>query len=739
MVLRSIPSPGNSLRYMIPRSLRCWSVAFLGSAIAVSAQTPPTPTPTVNPAAAAVADDEMIDGIKLTDATIDHVLALLEFWTGKTVLRPQQLPTPTFAINLQRRLPKSEAVLALETLLNLDNIAVIPAGDKYLKVVDLPRARMEAPQMIEGSVLDLPPSGQIASKLFQLEFQRVNEFLPQINMLLNGNMGGYVVFEKSNAALVTDSISNLQRIESLVKKLDQPLTQGLTTKFFTVHNAKASDLVTKINSIVTGTLQSQLGSSTHFSADDRTNQIVLLADSRQYPFFADLIDKLDVRADPNTRTEVIYLKHAQAKDVSTLLSNLISGQTKATQNGTGKPNVISNTPSPQANAPGQPPAPTVAALSDAAGATNEFSGLIDIQPDERSNAIVVSGVSDDIRLIRDLITKVDVLLPQVRIEVVIAEVTLTGNESSGINSLGIVTSGSRVTSISADVAGVNGGSSGTGTVPVTAGITYNPATGGHALGLTAILAPLANRSNVEFLSAPTIVTIHNKESKIEVTNKQPVISSINQAAGYTNTGSSTTGVTSNPFNTSSSVTYQDIGIQLTVKALVGVDNSIQMDVDQVVDDVEGAVTIDGNSQPIIGHREAKSSVNVYSDEMIVLGGLQRNRKQTDRGKFGILYPIPILGSLFGPHTNKVDRTELLVFIRPHVIKPEENLVDTNRQINQQSESDVIKAFINPDTRADPEKAAEKTKKDRKKEEKRLKKEGRSTTDQNLAPSPTPTP
>ncbi len=724
---------------MTSRSLRCLLVISLCSAMTAAAQTPTAPAPVAAPAPSPAPDDELINGMHLTDATIDHVLMLLEEWTGKTVLRPQQLPTPTFAINLNRRVPKSEAVLALETMLNLNGIAVVPSGDKFLKVIDLPRARMEAPQMIEGSTLDLPPSGQIASKLFQLQFQRVNEFLPQINMLLNGNMGGYVVFEKSNAALVTDSISNLQRIEMLVNKLDQPLTAGLTPKFFTVHNAKASDIVTKINSIVTGTLQSQLGSGTHYSADDRTNQIVLLSDARQYPFFQDLIEKLDVRADPNTRTEVIYLKHAQAKDVSALLVNLISGQTKAMQSATSKPNVI-NTPNTPPTQPGQAPAPVsaVSSATEPLGSTNEFSGLIDVQPDERSNAIVVSGVADDIRLIRDLISKVDVLLPQVRIEVVIAEVTLSTNESSGINSLGIQTTGSRVTGLSADIAGVNGGTSSSGTTPATATIGFNAATGGHPLSLAAQLQPLANRSNVEFLSSPTIVTVHNKESNIDVTQQQPVISSIQQAAGYTNT-TATTGTTTNPFNTSSSVTYKDIGIQLKVKALVGVDNSIQLDVDQIVDDVISNITVDGNSQPIIGHREAKSTVNVFSDEMIVLGGLQRNRKEVTRGKFGIIYQIPILGSIFGPRSHTVDRTELLVFIRPHVIKPEENLIDTNRQINQQSEGDVIKAFINPDTRADPQKAAEEAKKERKKEEKRLKKEGRNPDDAAALPATTPSP
>ncbi|HYD85273.1 MAG TPA: secretin N-terminal domain-containing protein, partial [Opitutus sp.] len=379
------------------------------------------------PASEAVtAPDELVGPIKLPDADIDTVLGLLEIYTGRSILRPQQLPTATYRLVIDKKIPKSEAVLALETVLALNQVGVAPLGDQFLKVVALSQVKTEAPEMISGSTFDFPPSGRIATKLFQLNFLRVNEFIPQITPLLSpGVANGVVPLDKSNAALITDSISNLQRVEMLIEELDRPIMQGLTPKFYTLRNgAKASDLVGKLRAMFQGPLQNQLGSSISYSADDRTNQIILLADERQIPLFDDLIAKLDVRSDPNTRNEVIYLKHASAKEVAPLLSQLVSGQTSAAQKaggGTRNPNV-----------PNQPPPPPEAtAVMESVEGTNEFSDLVTILADERSNAVVISGTVDDIRLIRDLVDKVDILLAQVRIEVIIAEVTLNNSDRSG--------------------------------------------------------------------------------------------------------------------------------------------------------------------------------------------------------------------------------------------------------------------------------------------------------------------
>jgi general secretion pathway protein D len=629
----------------------------------------------------------MVDGVKLSGGEIDLVLSLIEMWTGRTVLRPQQLPTPTFTINLNKRVPKSEAILALETLLNLNGIGLVPVGDKFVKVVDLPRVRMEAPQLIEGSTLDMPPSGRIASKLFQLEFQRVTEFLPQINMLLNGNMGGYVVFEKSNAALVTDSISTLQRIETLIKRLDQPLTTGMTPKFYTIHFAKASDLVNKINAIIAGPLQSQLGSATKFSADDRTNQIVLLSDPRQHAFFDDLITKLDVKADPNTRNEVIYLKHATAKDVATLISNLISGTTKSTQTDASiRPGQIV-----RPNMPGQVPEPTpppqIAGqplLGELPG-TNEFSGLVNVQADERSNAVVVSGTVDDIRLIQELVEKIDVLLAQVRIEVVIAEVTLADDDDTGIQSLGLEVRGDKLVGFGGAAPGLSVGGSANGSF---ATIT-RPGEEGFISGTRDLAGILQitrtqTKRNATILSAPSITTTHNKEGIVIVSTQVPTISGFVSDLSSGNTGNSNIGRTN--------INQRDIGLTLKVKPLIGNDGSVQLEVSQELSEPAGEVEIDGNAQPIVSRRSTESFVSVRSGEIIVLGGLQRKTTSRQRYRLG---PIPIIGDILGGRSKNNERTDLLVFLRPQVLTGDpvvDNSSAKARVDKMGSATDVKRAF-----------------------------------------------
>src|ERR1700694_1024269 len=143
-------------------------LGLLSGALRLGAQAPaPAPLPT---------NDDTVGLIKLRDVGLDQVLELLEHWTGKTVLRPQALPANTYTITLDQTVKKDEAALALETLLNLNGVAVTPMGSRFLKITSLNLARAEAPELLDGSVLGLPPSGRVASKLFQLQFLRVSEF-----------------------------------------------------------------------------------------------------------------------------------------------------------------------------------------------------------------------------------------------------------------------------------------------------------------------------------------------------------------------------------------------------------------------------------------------------------------------------------------------------------------------------------------------------------------------------------
>jgi general secretion pathway protein D len=618
--------------------------------------------------------------LDLPDTDIDTVISTLETLTGRLVIRPQQLTTATYNIRIKKPLPKSEALLYIETVLALNNIGIAPLGDKLIKVVDAGRVKQEAPEMINGSSLDYPATGKVATKLFQLEFARVAEVIPLFGGLLNPFYGGPVPLQNANAALITDSISNLQRVELLLQQVDKPVTAGMKPKFYTLKNAKASDLVNKLRAILAGTLQQQLGSATSYNADDRTNQIVLVTDPRQHAFFDDLIDRLDQKSDPNTRNDVLYLKHAKAADVVNVLSRIISGQTTATQRqspGSVRPGQVQPT---APGAPAAPPAqPMIVSASSAnnpnldalmSSGANEFSAVMTVVSDERSNSVVAFGTADDLRLVRELIDKLDIVLAQVRIEVVIAEVTLDDNDASGISALGLKLEGDKLVGFSGTIE--------TGAAVTNGVITRPGVTGRMDLAAELSITSTLRKRNNAIVTVPAIVTSHGKQAKFFNGETRPVV-----------TGSITSGTVG---GTTSTVTQQQIGTTVTVTPFIGVDGSVQLDIVQDVQDVIGTVPVDNNQQYIIGQRQTTSYVTTKTGEIIVLGGFRKNIQVRERSRLG---PIPFLGDLFGRRTKNDSRQELVFFLRPTVLtnSPAIDNAEALKRIEKLPTRDTIKGEL----------------------------------------------
>ncbi len=653
-----------------------------------SAVAEPRPVPVANTLIPETTRDQLVGPVILRDESLSQVLDLIERWTSRTILRPQTLPATTYTLNLPRQVTKTEALQALETLLNMNGVALSPMGDRYIKASALNLVRSEAPQLLEGSTLEFPASGRIAAKLFQLEFLRVTEFVPQASTLLNQALGAApVVFEKANAVLITDSVSNLQRIETLLLQLDRPILAGVVAKSYTLQFAKASDVVNKLRTLLSGSLAAQIGTATTYQADDRTNKVILISDTRQQAFFDGLIAQLDVSADPNTRTDVIKLNNAKAEDVATLLSQLVSGQTAAARTSgqeTTNNNRQNNTRNNQ-NAAATPANTNAATLVQNAAAAETFSSLLTILADERSNAIVVSGTADDIRLLRELVAKIDVLLAQVRIEVVIAEVTLNDDSDTGIDSLGLRVENNKLTGFLSSGPGAAIGGIGA------AGPSGFANSSGYGQNLSAAigLSTTPRKDNTTILSVPTIVTSHNKEAEIFVGETRPVISGTTTSASGSATGTTT----------SSTVTQQEIGIRLKVTPLIGPDGSVQLEVEQEVEDVLGTVTIDGNEQPRIGRRTTTSFVSARNGDIIVLGGLQRDSNSNSTSRLG---PIPIIGDLFGHRSRSKSRTDLIFFLRPVVLTNTAlDNADVINRLDKNPQGAAIKAVIDARPAAAP--------------------------------------
>ena len=587
----------------------------------------------------------------LRDETIGQVLELLQRWTGKTVLRPQALPASLYTLSLPATATRNDALLAIETLLTLNGVAVIQQGDKFLKVVPNNVAKAESPTLLSESALSLPPSGRVASKIFLLKHANGQEVVLQIQGMLNSTLGTPpVFFSRNNAILVTDSIMNLQKIETVLAQLDRPQLDVIATKLYNLKHAMATDMVNKLTTLLrtpaaNGAAPFRLSTGTSFTADERTNRVIVMGSADQHPFFDKLIESLDATSDPNTKTDVVFLRHANATETASLLTQLITGQTRAasTANG-GRSTTGTNrvtTPTPAATATG------AAAAGSQQNGADEFSTMVTVIADVRSNSIVVSGTRDDLRLLHDLIDKVDVVLPQVRVEVVIAEVTLTSNDSSGITALGMTVTNGKLTGVNGTLFGGAGGVTGIG------GGSAALAPNGTLTGIVNLgTSTSPTKNDLQVLSVPAITTSHNKEATIFVGESRPVITGTQSTAG-------TAGLVA-----SSTVSQRDIGIQLRVLPLIGKDGSVQLQVTQQVEDVLGSVTIDGNDQPVIGRRSTDSFVSAMSGEIIVLGGLQRSNDTTSKNRLG---PIPIIGDLLGGSSKTKTRTELLIFLRPYVL------------------------------------------------------------------------
>ena len=663
------------------------------------AQVAPAPAAAPAPVAGVVAavplpglsGSDQVGPVILRDETIAQVLDLMQRWTGKSILRPQALPASVYTLSLPASITRDEALLAIETLLNLNGIAVIQQGDKFLKVVPNLVAKSESPTLLTGSTLTLPPSGRIATKIYTLKHANAQEFITQIISSLNTTLASPpVYFGRNNAFLITDSITNLQKIEKLVAELDRPQLDLVVTKSYTLKNAMATDLVNKLTAmlrtqaVASGGAPFRLSTGTTFLADERTNRVLLMGSADQHDFFDKLIETLDQKSNPNTKTDVIFLRHADAQQVATLVTSLVTGQTTAAARAgnTVRGSTLNRTPTPVA-----------APVAGAAGATtsqmgaDEFSSNLTVLPDVRSNSVVVSGTNDDLRLLHDLIDKVDIVLPQVRIEVVIAEVKLSDNESNGFSTLGLTVQNGKLVGIGGSGAGF--GVTGIPVTPVnpvlnTGQTIVNPAQGSLAPGTNSLSATIGlvttpRKGDLKILSVPAITTTHNKEATLFVGESRPVI-----------TGSSVAATTG---QVTSTVSQRDIGITLKVLPLIGKDGAVQLQISQSVEDILGSTILDGNDQPIIGRRTTDSYVSAMSGEIVVLGGLQRTVTTKSTSRLG---PIPIIGDIFGSSTNLEEKQELVIFLRPYVLNSSavDNLDALSRVANSANGTEVKKIIDN---------------------------------------------
>ena len=499
------------------------------------------------------------------------------------------------------------------------------------------------------------------TQIIQLKHAPVQDLVPIVRPLIPPT-SHFAPHVASNSVVITDTAANIQRVLKIIKRIDVP-DDRTNVRVVYLEKTKASELATTLTQIATAnpdTKTAGAGSKVSIQPLDAINALVISATDNEFSKIQALIDELDIERKLEADISVIYLKHARAEDMVSVLNDLTSE--RGGQGGAGTT-----------------AAPTV-------------------QADEATNSIIVKATGSQLQTVRDVVDKLDIRREQVFVETVIAEVSLSQAADLGVN-WGI--GGGTTTGATAGTAAAADGTGGTaGTAGNTIGNLINRDKPGQILGtassgtgfdlvsgglnyilsdytkynLSVVVQALRADTNSNVLSTPTILTLDNEEAEIIVGQEVPFVTgrssnNANNSSQIDQNGQVINNTIGNSFQT---IERKDVGIKLKIKPQISDGDTIQLEVLQEISNVE-TQAIAGQADLITNRRSIEATVQVDDGQVIVLGGLIQDDVVDSVNRVPILGAIPILGALFRSTSKKAVKRNLMVFLKPRIIRSAEEL------------------------------------------------------------------
>ena len=685
--------------------------------------------------------DEPMERLKLRDQDGKMVLELIQMITGRHILRPQNLPQVQLNFDSFDVLTKRETLLALESLLAMNGIAITKIDNLFWKAVPALGVNAQVPIWLDGDARLVPPSQRIYVKMFHLKYAPATEVREQLNPFATPNVSSLLVFEKANSILVTDSLLNLQRMEKLLDTIDRPIRkEDLGTEFFVwdTQHAGARELETKLKAMIEGSLKPFLGGTTLVDSDERTGKLVVVTRTQNLETIQFILETLDAPVKMKTSSKLFKLMHAESKEIRTILDEVVKNQQRIKQQAQGRKSGARPTPAstnPKPPTPGASPAP--AAASSAGGAegtdgSHEFSDFITISSDERSNSILVYGTKADIEEIGRMIESLDHPLPLARIDTIFVMVDLSEQNQRGIDALFKSLEWSKFARGAAGDSLFGEPATGTrsiqqpdgSTIQVTENVaseTFQGILGVPGLNTSIpfqlhdwklsgirwdqIFALSSQRNDVRIFSTPTLTLAHNSpEVNILIEDERNIVVPTFIGGTNTNGGASAAGQRDSiTAKTELEIKKPKIGMpKFDENGTLLTPGSIFMEVEVTAEkfDETRTNTYQGQELPSKKIRQAKSFVTVRDGEILVLGGLQEVQVDSTESRYNLLSSIPILGKkFFRPKSLKYTPTELLIFLRPTILRPGENFTRQNvTDIDRRLSPDYRPRFTSPSGR-----------------------------------------
>jgi len=547
--------------------------------------------------------------------------------------------------------------------LRLQGYTVVESAGLY-KVVPEAEGKLQSDSVVVGADNGKAAGNQIQTQIFRLTHENANNLVPVLRPLIAPN-NTINVNPGNNSLIITDYADNLQRMGRIIATLDLP--NATDVEIIPLQHAVAADLASLVQRLSEGG-GSAVGAGAPGQADNayrttviaepRSNALIVrAANPARLALIRSLAEKLDqpVSQNPGGNVYVVFLKNADATKLASTLRAAMSNSASG----------AASTPSTP-TAPSAPGTPLGSSTSGANSSASTTGGQI--QADTATNSLIITAPEPQYRQLRAVIEKLDQRRAQVFVESLIAEVNADKAAEFGIQwqgpvgqkgdgSIGLLgtnfgsTAGSNIISLA-----LNGAS---GSVTPSNGLNVGVAsrTGGkYVLGFLARFLETNGDGNI--LSTPNLLTLDNEEAKIVVGQNVPFVT-----GQYTNT-SSTSNNTVNPFQT---IERKDVGLTLKVRPQVSENGSIKLVIYQEISSIQ-ASSVNSSTGLITNKRSIESTVLVEDGGVVVLGGLLQDTYSGERDQVPGLGNLPIVGNLFKTETRSRSKTNLMVFLRPVVLR-----------------------------------------------------------------------
>ncbi|MBI5419927.1 MAG: type II secretion system secretin GspD [Deltaproteobacteria bacterium] len=643
---------------------------------AVDNQAPAAPpagekTPAAAPEAGEPKRPPVFISMDFTDVDLPVLIKFISEQTKKNFIFDERVQGKITIIS-PRRISVEEAYNVFLSVLQVKGFLTVEQ-ENTIKIVPLREAKQESlPTATTGEPVS---SAEFITRLIPLQYVNTSEVVSLLTPLVSKD-GLLTSFPASNTLIVIDSRANIDRILKILAVIDVEGTSA-TLRIFPLKYASVAEIAKTLDALYqeaaapapgararAGMPGRARGAAPKFIPDARTNSLIALAGPDMLSDIEALLSKLDIPAPENTgKINVYYLENADAEEIAKVLSNLAERRA-----------------APGPAVPGAPPGTIKGVI------TAELEGGVKITADKATNSLIVIASVNDYLTLVDVIKKLDIRRRQVYVESLIMEITLDKGRDLGVEFRGAAETRNN----GAVLGGTNFDFQGNlnsllaslatgnpllfaGQGLIAAGIAGNVVLpdGTEIPAITAVLRAAQNRDNINVLSSPHLLTMDNKEAEIIVGQNVPFITSQATPVAATNLG--------NIINT---IERKDIGITLRMTPHIHESEFVSLDIYQESSSILGSSILNVNQVgPTTTKRSAKTSVLVRNGDTVVLGGMMQDTFNVLERSVPLLGDIPLLGYLFKFKSVTRQKTNLLIFLTPHIIKEPGDMakVTTNQQ------------------------------------------------------------